>query len=262
MPSLKAIVESLNDVPEALHEFYAEKDGKYYAQLEGAENEEEIAKLKNALKRQQDDNKGINKDLKKYRELAAQFEGIDPEIARSALEKIQEIEDKKLIDSGQIEELVKAKTHRMQSDYEAQLKSLQDSLGNYQSQYEKALGEISTIKIDNKLASVAPKLGVRPEAIEDVITLGRNVFRIEDGVPVPYQGDEVVYGKEGKPMTMEEWIPSLAKSKPHYFLESQGSGASNNGSSGRGPILVDPRDPIAMGNHAADFISGKAVVKN
>lgn len=63
---LKAIVDTLEGIPEALHEFYEEgEDGKFTLSLDEAEfREHPRAKgLRSALKRQQDDNKSLKERL-------------------------------------------------------------------------------------------------------------------------------------------------------------------------------------------------------
>lgn len=62
--SLKVIVDSLDDIPAALHEFYVEKDGKFTLQLgEDVRSHPEVLALKSALDRQKADNARIKAEL-------------------------------------------------------------------------------------------------------------------------------------------------------------------------------------------------------
>ena len=53
-------------------------------------------------------------EVKKFKELAKQFEGIDdPEKAREALQKLEDMEAKKLLDAGEIDKLFEQKTTKV-----------------------------------------------------------------------------------------------------------------------------------------------------
>jgi hypothetical protein len=63
----------------------------------------------------------------------------------------------------------------------------------------------------------------------------KTAFKIVDGRAVPHSDGKVVYGKDGvNPMSVEEWIGSLAKNAPHLFGSTQGGGASGSRTSGGG----------------------------
>lgn len=82
---IKAIVETLDDVPETVRDFYAESDGKYVLQVEAADGFalENVTGLKATLGKEMSRRKELEKIAKK-------FEGLDPEKAREAIEKYEE----------------------------------------------------------------------------------------------------------------------------------------------------------------------------
>lgn len=250
--AIKAIVDSLDGVDESLHGEYEERNGKFYLNLEGGENDEEIANLRSALDRK----KREVEQLKPFKDAAEQFEGLDPKKAKDAIERLQELEEK----GGDADPEEVAKLRREVADANAQLEALTGENETLKSSITQKDERLSVLSIDNAVSGLAPKLGVRPEAVEDVVLAARNVYRLEDGTPTPFSGDDVLYGKDGKPMSMEEWIPSLAKDKPHYFEGSSGSGANNNGSGGRGPMVIDRNDAVSLGRYADKIASGEAVV--
>lgn len=208
MTSLKAVVEDIHTVPVALREFYTEQDGKFALAVDGL-----VPKTK------LDEFRSNNIALVQERDaLRQKFDGIDPEKARALLAKAQAEQDKKLIDAGKVEELLAQRVEAMRKDFETQLNGETDKSQKLQSQLE-------TLLIDGEILDAAAKAGIRPSAIEDVLLRGRAMFRLVDGKAVPMSHDEVVYGKQGEPMSMAEWLAGLALSAPHLFEPNRGGGA-------------------------------------
>ena len=214
---LKAMIDDLNVVPEALRTFYEEQDGKYQLSVEGMVPR---AKL--------DEFRTNNINLVRERDaLRQQYDGIDPVKARDLLEKSQKEHDRKLIDAGKVDELLIQRVEAMRTDYEAQLKSEAMKSQSLQSQLEGLL-------IDGAIRDEAARAGIRGSAVEDVLLRGRNVFKLVDGKAVPMQADEVMFGKTGEAMSMREWLHGLASSAPHLFEPSRGAGAA--GGTGTQPM--------------------------
>lgn len=247
---LKAVIGSKADLealPEALRALYVEKDGKFILDAEVDEHPA-VGGLKSALAKEREGRESTSKELLKLRK---DIEGLDPVKAREALARVQELEDKKLIDEGKFEELVKARTDRLQQTHQEQLNEYQKKLKEHEGSISKLTEELSTERIDNQLTLHATKAGVRPTALTDVILRARRVWKLVDGQPVPMNGDSLVYGKDpSKPMPMEEWLDTLRKGDgAHLFEGSGGGGAANAGgqSNGRDVTLTrdQARDPQA-----------------
>ena len=113
--ALKLILDSLTGVDSSLHGLYEQKDGKYHLKLDG----DVVPKSKLAEFR--DNNISLNDEMKTLKEQLANFSDIDPAKAKEAMQKLQDMQDKKLIDSGQIDELLKARTERMQADFDGKI---------------------------------------------------------------------------------------------------------------------------------------------
>ena len=117
---------------------------------------------------------------------------------------------------------------------------------------------LSTLMIDNMVRAEASKLGVIPEAVDDVILRAKALYTIKDGVATPMADGKVVYGKDGtSPMPIAEWLTSVKKSARHLFLGSQGSGAGGGGNNSGGVDLskMTPAQKIAYGMRQGGLMS-------
>lgn len=228
---IKAVLDSLEGLDEGLKALYVERNGKYYLDADGVEFEDDVKGLKNALERERKQARQLSEMLKK-------FDGIeDPAAALEAIKKLGQLEEKNLIDSGEIEQLVNKRTENMRKNYETQVSKLTGSYDEAKALSESLRKELTTLKIDNQLQSIGAKVGVRPEAMEDFLYRGKKIFNLDENgklVPVDREGN-TVFGKDGKaPISMEEWSGDLQQAAPHLFLGSGGSNAMHGGGGGGG----------------------------
>lgn len=234
--TLKAIVDNLNAVPVAMHEFYVEQDGKFALAVEGLVPKEKLDEFR----------ENNIKIIKERDELRQKFDGIDPQIARELITKVQKEKDKKLVEAGQIEELVAQRVEAMRADYEAKL----------QGENTKSLGlqtKLESLLIDGALRDAASRAGVRASAVEDVLLRGRALFKLQDGKALPVQGDDVLYGKTGEPVTMDEWLGSLTSHAPHLFEANKGAGATGGASAALGQKYIEAGDVNGFLSNLADI---------
>lgn len=219
----KAEVEAL---AEPLRALYVEKDGQFILDAE-VESHPAVGGLRTALQKEREGRSTTDKELQKLRK---DIDGLDPAKAREALARVQELEDKQLIEAGKFDELVAARTKRLQDDHAVQVGEFQKQSKTFESQVATLNNELATERIDNALTLIATKKGVRPTALTDVILRARRVWRLEEGKPVPKEGDTVLYGKDpSKPMPMDEWLDALRTGDgAHLFEGLGGSGSSNN----------------------------------
>jgi hypothetical protein len=106
------------------------------------------------------------------------------------------------------------------------------------------------------------KLGVRTEAVSDIVGHVRQVFKLKDGKVTPLQDDgQIRYGKNGTdPMPMSEYIAGLRTSKPHYFEPNSGGGAGGSGGEGGAGETIDPSNRHAISQNLQEIASGKKTV--
>lgn len=241
---LKATIESLDAVPEQVREFYEPKDGKFTLRVEGVVPKTRLDEFRDtniALKRQ-------------LEELTTRFDGVDPEKYRELSDKAQRERDRKLIDAGKVDELVNERVSSMKAAYETQIQARDAELA-------KSRQHLESLVIDNGIRDAAAKAGVRPTAIEDVLLRGRTLFRLQDGKAVPMDGDKPIYGKNGDPMMIDEWVSSLSDRAPHLFEQSTGAGSRNaSGNANPGAGRVSRTDPKGFLDNLQDIAAGKVTV--
>lgn len=176
----------------------------------------------------------LNAEAKSHRERAEAaegklktFEGIeDPAAARKAIELVKNLDDKKLIDAGEVQRVKDETTRVFQerlTEAEKRAKGLEDQLYN-----EKIGGSFARSKyIGDKLAIPADLAQAR---------FGSN-FKVEDGAIVAYDAHgQKIYSKAraGELANFEEAIEVLIDTYPgkDHILKSSGSSGSGGGGGG------------------------------
>lgn len=224
--TLKSVIDSLDGIPEAVRDSYVERDGKYHLAVEGMVPKDRLDEFRTnniALKRERDD-------------LMARFDGVDLDRYRELVDKAEKERSRKLIDAGKVDELVAERVNAMKADHDKEVKRLADENARITSQLE-------GLVIDGAIRDAAMKAGARPEAIEDFLYRGRQIYRLQDGRAVPMEGDRPIYGKSGAPMEIGEWVSTLTEKAPHLFTPSVGSGARAGATNGAGvPAGMISRD--------------------
>jgi len=176
----------------------------------------------------------LNGEAKKHREekeaalekLKA-FEGIDPDKAREAMEKLKGIDEKKLIDSGEVEELKRQIKEQMQTEIAEKDSKIEELIKKDQDRSIKEVFSNSEFVRNN--------LAVPADMFEATF---RNNFKIEDGKVVAIdKNGNTLYSKEraGELATPEEALKILAESHPRkeeILRADVGRGSGNKGNGG------------------------------
>lgn len=126
--ALKMILETLDDVPEALHEFYTEKDGKYVLDAEGVDDHPAVASLKNAYRSEQERRRKLTTELAAEKAKTADLpEDFDPdEWARlKAEEEARQADPDNKDVRKQIETAVSAARQQEQTKAASQIKKIE-----------------------------------------------------------------------------------------------------------------------------------------
>lgn len=162
---------------------------------------------------------------KQLKDALKQYDGIDVESAREALKIKQELEDKKLIESGKLDELVNQRIERMKSDYDKKIQELTQQASKAQEFANRFKGRV----LSDEIRSVASLLGVIPSAIEDAIYRGRELFIVDDEGKVTPKESAGLDAK-GAPLTTKAWLEAMKEAAPHWFPIPKGSGAPGSDS--------------------------------
>jgi len=233
--ALKAVLskEEHAALPEATRAFYVEKDGKFLLDAEGVED---VTGLKNALEAVRGELKSAKKSLQ---DTIDKFKDIDPEKAKEAQRKLQEIEDKQLLDAGKVDELLKVRTERMKADYDNQISAFNKNIDGLKREVSEANKTVAEVLIDNSIRSAAIKAGITEAAVDDVVLRGQRLWTLKNKQPVAIKDDQIIYGKDpNKPITIDEWVGGLQQEAPHLFKASAGAGTPPNQGGGGNPRSV------------------------
>jgi len=240
---LKLSYAKKEDIPEGAFSLYEEVDGKFNfkGKIEGLVSASEADEAKKKLKEFRDKNIELLKE-------AAKFKGVDPVKYKEAMDKLGKLEEGKLLEAGEIEEVVTRRVSAMKADFETQIETLKGENGTLSTR-------LSAIVVDKALADAAVAVGVRKEAIDDVVLHGKQVFSLQDGVAVIKDGDGLKYGKDGKtPLTPAEWVKSIAdSSKPHWYPPSEGGGGGG-GDRSKGAGTIRTKKDLKTDKEIAAYI--------
>jgi hypothetical protein len=249
--ALKAILDSLDEVPEAQHELYVERDGRFHLDVEGVVPQDRLREFRENNIKLMKEREELNAKLEKFKD-------IDPEKYQDAIKKLQELDDKKMLDEGKIEELLTMRTERLRTDYDNQIKAFQKKVTDLEASSKTLADELAKERIDGRLREAAGKVGIRSSALPDLINRGRQVWRLVEGNPVAMHGEQMIYGKDpSKPIAMDEWIGSLSDDAPHLFETSSGGGAQNQpGGGSRNGRIIPKGDPLLFGKNLEGIASG------
>ena len=206
------------EVPEALREFYVEKDGKYVIDIEGAVAAERLAEFR-------DKNITLTKEIDVLKKT---WEGFEPDEVKELIAKKAEIEGAKIKSESEFQAKLKERTDAMKAESDKKIAELEKA----KAENEARLAEVI---IDRALLDEGNKLGLRPEAADFLTTIGRKTFRMENGVPVAYGPDgKQLFDTEANPMKIATFVADIAKKNAFAFKESSGAGSPGGGGGGGG----------------------------
>lgn len=223
---LKAILESLDDVPDHFHELYTEKNGRYeLTGIEGVKTQADVDRLQSALSKERSDHKGTRERFavlgdRDLDEVVTLLDRI-PELEAAASGKIDETKLNELVE-GRIKTKI-APLEREKGTLSKQVQDLTGALEQYQTKER-----TRTIHDEVRRAATAAKL--LPEAMEDALMLAERVLGIdEEGRVVVKDGVGFTPGVEPS-----VWLSDLQPKRPHWWGPSQGGGATGNNRGGGG----------------------------
>lgn len=206
MAKLKAtLTQSEYDaLTDSLKEIYTQSGENWLLDAEGVEDVSGL-KAKNAE---------LLAELKKKGTLAKQFEGLDPDEARRALDELTKIEEKKLLDRQKFDELLAKK----EGEYAGQIKTLEE---RYARQFA------SSADTDLRLKLIAN--GVREDLAEEfaIVLKAKNLKAVDENGAIVWKSLD-----DTETIELDKFIPSLKDTGKAVFFKS--SDASGSGASGSG----------------------------
>lgn len=144
----------------------------------------------------------------------------------------QRVKDGELKESRQIEEQLGKRTEEQRKSYDERLQ---------QAAREQAVWRQKTESLDKALKQqfvtsavkdgcMEPESGVDLRAISEITMIAQNVFEADEKgkLVAKDSAGQVVYGADGEPMKVQEWLQRMKDTKPFFFKTSNGGGGSGN----------------------------------
>lgn len=231
--ALKTVYEKKEEVPERFLELYTERDGKWeLTGIEGMKTGEDVARVQTALEKERKEHKDTKTKLKV-------FDGLDPEKVHASLDEIEELRvraeanDKGGIDDDKLDELVTRRVTREKAPIERENKRLADENAALTEANTGLTGTITSGKIETEIRKNAEAAKVVPSAIDDIVTIGKGIFEVQDdGAIVTRDSVGVTPG-----VGVDVYLTDMKERRPHWWPASEGGGA--NGSDGGNSALGD-----------------------
>jgi len=228
------------------------KDGHpVYVYDDGREAAIDVADMANRFSALQGDAKKAFSARDEAKNALKSFEGIDPEKARDALEKISKLDLKKLVDSGQVDAAVAAALKPVQDKLEAEAKRAQTL--EQQLHGEIVGGNFARSKF------IGEKLAVPVDMVQ--AAFGRHFSLVDGKLAATDANGNPIYSRKqpGAQADFDEALEILIDQYPHKdtILKADikpGSGAPGNGGGGKGAKTIqraafDSLDPAARVAH-------------
>lgn len=86
-------------------------------------------------------------------------------------------------------------------------------------EHEEAIARLKEALVQTTLRRAAEaRQDLCPGAVNDIVTRGMSVFRADDeGRVQAFDGDQLMYGSDGTPLTPEEWLGKLRVTAGFFF---------------------------------------------
>jgi hypothetical protein len=227
--ALKAVVEKLDDVPEAFRELYAQRGDKFeIVGIEGMKTQADVDRLTTALTKERTDHK-------QTREKFAPFADMNIEEVHAKLDRIPELEAAAAgkLDEKKLNELVEARLVTKVAPLNRELETLRKTVGEKDITIQNYTAKEKRNAISAAVTAAARKAGLQDTAIDDAVLLAERVFELGDD-------GQTVTAKDGVGCTPGidpvVWFSEMQTKRPHWWGPSKGGGAGG-GSGNSGPGL-------------------------
>ncbi|MGK3273553.1 DUF6651 domain-containing protein [Comamonas kerstersii] len=198
------------------------QDGKpVYVTDDGQEVAFDAVETTAAIKRLNGEAKGHRERAEAAEKALKAFEGIDPEAAAKALDTVTKLDQKKLIDAGEVDKVRAEITKNWESklsEAEKAKQALEQQLHN-----ELIGGNFARSKV------IAEKLAIPADLVQAAFG---SAFKVENGRVVAYdKNGQAIYSKANpsEPAGFDEALLSLVDAYPNKEHILKGSGASGSG---------------------------------
>ena len=202
MPAIKYRIAALDDVPEALREYY-KADGNEFILDGAADREAHVKAIEN--------NRTLNSNL---------------EAARTELATMK-------TQVGELSAAVEAakgeagSAGKQKSELEQRLETLEKTIADKEAALQAERESGRKVQQRDAIKTSAANLGAKKRLLDDIATLA-----LADGWGFDENGQPVRNAETGNPQTYDEYLKDLVQNRPDYFDASGGDGAGGDGGAG------------------------------
>lgn len=228
---LKAIVESLSDVPSQFHELYTERSGKFhFTGVQGIKTEADIQALQDAVNQERQAHRDTKTKLDEYKDIRAL--GVSASDILAKLDRYGELEAaaKDKIDDKKIDEIVETRIKSRLAPLQRELDSAKTELGTKESLISEYTQKEKVRTIHDAVRTAATKSNVIPTAVEDILMLSEKVFDVDqNGKVITKDNSGVLPG-----IDPEVFLSEMQQKRPHWWPTSSGGGSKGGSGGGYG----------------------------
>lgn len=207
--ALKAVVDSLDDIPEGIRGEYEEVDGKFRLTVEGVDSLVDNSAMKTALEKERAKGKLVDAIRK-------EFPTATDEEIRELLKKAKAAAKSGKDGEPPDTEKIVAKLR----------KEIDEEYAPIKEENSKLTTKLRKILLDDQVRKAALEGGVIPEEVDDVLELTRKHFDLDDKDRV------VVLDEDGDPSSVslkKYFTDTYKKLKPRYYKAPDASGSDASG---------------------------------
>jgi len=267
---LKPVVDSLDQVAEDLRPHYTSVDGRFVLDLEGEPqgfvSRDTHVEQVNKVAEFRDNNTKLRADLEAATEAAHKleaFKDLDPDAARSALSKVQELQKKGVTKASDVDDAVSA---ALTSFKTTELDPLRQLLIDEKTARQAADQKVSDASLRHAVLTQFRAAGGQDAAFDFVVSRAKETFNMDGDALVAKPG---VYSTDnpGDSLTLGEWMTRQTRDIGFAFGASNGGGAHTNATHATTPLppgTRELRNPTAqqLGEFGAEIRDGKMVIVN
>lgn len=242
--ALAIAIKNLEDVDESLRQHYV-KDGDQY-RLEGVPD---TIILETTLKKERDARKDFEAKLKA-------LDGIEPDEYQRLKQEEDERKKKKMIDGGKVDELLAEQREQLEKKHKTDIDALT-------TERDALLTTNRKLLLTDVMKAEALKESAHESALDDIVARA-TAWQLQDGKPVALDNESAPILRDGRHLTMNEWLKDLQSSASHLFKDSGGGGTPPGGGAPPGGDKVITRTQFDAMNHVArqKFFADGGVVKD
>ena len=224
MADLQLVVERLDDLPEALREFYVEREGKFV--LPGVVAKDQHDSFRENNRKLFKEKETADAELKALRE---KYGEIDLDEYTRLKEQDKKLQEDKLIKEGDIDRLIE---ERYNPERQRLTRERDEALAGKQAA-DRTLQEVVVFR--GVAEAVAGR--INEGALTYVQEAALKAGWVADGHNVVRRNAEtgnLVYGDDGTPQTLQQWVHQHSQEAPFLYKASSGAQSSNAGDASAG----------------------------